>query len=91
VAYYKFLKTSDRLLHWALAFILPGALGNLFDRLIHPGMGVVDFIKVDLGFRPFNPWPIFNVADAWVTIGVVLMIASFLFEGNRHERSTSRR
>jgi signal peptidase II len=85
IIYYRFLKRTDLLLHWSLAFILPGALGNLSDRLLHPGRGVVDFIMVNLGFPPFNPWPIFNVADAWVTIGIALMIASFLFEGNRRK------
>jgi signal peptidase II len=87
IVYYRFLRPTDRFLHWALAFILPGALGNMFDRLFHHGRGVVDFIKVDLGFPPFNPWPIFNVADSWVTIGIVLMIASFLFEGERRKHA----
>jgi signal peptidase II len=55
--------------------------------LFHPARGVVDFIKVDLGFRPFNPWPVFNVADALVTIGIILMAASFLFEGDRRKEA----
>ena len=79
ILYYRHLQKSDRLMHGAIMFILPGALGNLFDRVLHAPQGVVDFIKVDLGFRPFNPWPIFNMADAWVTIGVALMLVSFLF------------
>ena len=87
VIYYRYLRSADRFLHWSLACILPGALGNLFDRLFHPARGVVDFIKVDLGFRPFNPWPVFNVADALVTIGIILMAASFLFEGDRRKEA----
>lgn len=53
----------------ALALILGGALGNLVDR-ITTGQ-VVDFIEVGLGrFR----WPVFNVADSAVSIGVVLFL-----------------
>lgn len=53
----------------ALALILGGALGNLVDR-ITSGL-VVDFIEIGVGrFR----WPVFNVADSAVSIGVVLFI-----------------
>lgn len=51
----------------ALALILGGALGNLVDRL-STGL-VVDFIDVGLGRWH---WPVFNVADSAVSIGVVL-------------------
>jgi signal peptidase II len=53
----------------ALALVLGGALGNLVDR-ISTGL-VVDFIE--LGFGRFR-WPVFNVADSAVSIGVVLFI-----------------
>ena len=85
--YYRYMRKTDRLMHWALAIILPGALGNLFDRIIHPGLGVVDFIKMDLKFWPFNPWPVFNLADLFVTIGVGLMIACFLLEERRRKNA----
>ena len=53
----------------ALALILGGALGNLVDR-ITTGL-VVDFIEVGIGrFR----WPVFNVADSAVSVGVVLFL-----------------
>jgi hypothetical protein len=51
----------------ALALILGGALGNLVDRLT-TGL-VVDFI--DIGWGRWH-WPVFNVADSAVSIGVVL-------------------
>ena len=86
VAYYRYLKSSDRLMHWALAVILPGALGNLFDRIIHPAQGVVDFIKMDLRVWPFNPWPVYNLADAFVTIGMGLMIVCFIIEDRRRKK-----
>jgi signal peptidase II len=87
VVYYRYLKKTDILMHWALAVILPGALGNLFDRILYPARGVVDFIKADIGFWPFNPWPVFNMADAWVTIGIGLMILSFILEERRRKKA----
>ncbi|MGH7731770.1 MAG: signal peptidase II [Candidatus Eiseniibacteriota bacterium] len=60
----------------ALAFILGGALGNLVDRL-STGL-VVDFI--DVGWGRWH-WPVFNVADSAVTIGVVM----FALTWPRHE------
>ena len=57
----------SRLRQVALALILGGALGNLVDRLASGE--VVDFILI--GWRRWY-WPVFNVADSAVTIGVVL-------------------
>jgi signal peptidase II len=88
VAYYRHLKKSEILLHWGLATILPGAMGNLFDRIVHPSLGVVDFIKLDLRVWPFNPWPVFNLADFYVTLGVGLMIVSFILEERRRKRGS---
>jgi signal peptidase II len=49
----------------ALGLVLGGAAGNLADRLLRDtGGAVIDF--VDVGF-----WPVFNVADAAVTIGAL--------------------
>ncbi len=74
VIYYKNIEESAKLSFIGISLIMPGALGNLLDRIIRPGQGVVDFIRVDLGFWPFNPWPIWNLADAYITVGVVLII-----------------
>jgi len=52
-----------------LGLILGGALGNAFDRIINGG-GVTDFIN-------FHFWPVFNVADSAVSIGVVLLIVGY--------------
>jgi signal peptidase II len=51
----------------ALSLILGGAVGNLWDRL--RSGEVVDFIEI--GFRGWH-WPVFNVADSAVTVGVIL-------------------
>lgn len=63
-----------------LALLLGGAAGNLTDRIIHGA--VTDFLEVWLRFLPFslfNPWPTFNVADAGVTIGALLLLYDVLF------------
>lgn len=68
---------QHRLSRWGLAVVLPGAMGNFLDRaLARPG--VVDFIRVDLGFAPFHPWPTFNVADIWITVGVGLLVLDMI-------------
>lgn len=66
--YKKFVKT-------ALAFILGGAIGNLIDRMLFGS--VVDFVDVGIGELR---WPVFNVADSAVTIGMIILIAVILFE-----------
>ena len=58
--------------------VLGGALGNILDRVRHGY--VVDF--ADLHFGDFRPFFIFNVADAAISIGVViLLLRAFLVEG----------
>jgi signal peptidase II len=58
-----------------LALILGGALGNIRDR-VYFGY-VIDF--ADLHFGDFRPFLIFNVADAAISIGVVIMLVRALF------------
>ncbi|BBI19446.1 lipoprotein signal peptidase [Qipengyuania flava] len=59
----------------ALSLILGGALGNIRDRY---DLGyVVDF--ADLHFGEFRPFLIFNVADAAITIGVLIVLARAFF------------
>jgi signal peptidase II len=57
----------------ALALALGGALGNLLDRLRYGY--VVDFFDVHL--QRFH-WPIFNVADSAITLGIILLLIHFL-------------
>ncbi|ALH82160.1 signal peptidase II [Sphingopyxis macrogoltabida] len=58
----------------ALAMILGGALGNIVDRVRYGY--VVDY--ADLHFGDFRPFMIFNVADACITLGVLLLVARAL-------------
>lgn len=59
-------RSSSRWVWLPTGMLIGGALGNVVDRLRH---GVVtDFIKLPLG------WPPFNLADAAITIGVLLLV-----------------
>ena len=68
------LKASQFFLSTSLALILGGALGNLYDRIF---LGyVIDFIDSYYGIYH---WPVFNIADASITLGAVFLIfESFL-------------
>jgi signal peptidase II len=59
----------------ALGMVLGGALGNILDRVRHGY--VVDF--ADLHFGDFRPFFIFNVADAAISIGVVILLLRAFF------------
>jgi signal peptidase II len=61
----------------ALGLVMGGAVGNLLDRARFGY--VVDFI--DLHFGEFRPFLIFNLADAAITIGVLLLLARALLAG----------
>ena len=54
--------------------IIGGALGNLFDRIVYKS--VPDFI--DIHFNEYH-WFIFNVADIFITIGIVCLIFDEIF------------
>ncbi len=54
---------------FALIMIMGGALGNVFDRIVYKA--VPDFIDFHVG--NFH-WFIFNIADIFITLGVIFMI-----------------
>lgn len=64
----------------AVALLVAGVLGNFTDRL-RVGY-VVDFLRFDFGFPPFNPWPSFNVADSCVVVAAGLLILSSFLESS---------
>ena len=65
-----------------LGLILGGAIGNIVDR-VRVGY-VIDFL--DLHFGTFRPFLVFNIADAAITIGVLILLArAFLSKGESHE------
>lgn len=60
------------ILEWDLVLLIAGALGNLYDR-IKVGY-VVDFLKTE-----FIDFPVFNIADCYVTISVILLFLMMMF------------
>jgi signal peptidase II len=76
VVYYRSCTTGGRPTIWGIALIMPGALGNLYDRVVFPGRGVVDFIKIGLSREIY--WPIFNFADIYISVGVGLIILDLI-------------
>lgn len=96
VFYYLFrLRKQSWMLQTALSLIAAGAIGNLTDRLLYGK--VVDFLDfefIDVFIPAFNllgvhfsgysmtRWPVFNVADSSVTVGMVVIIAYLIFIGD---------
>ena len=77
--YARQLGAHERLSRYGLALILGGAFGNLIDRAI--AGYVVDFVDVYWGEAHF--WA-FNVADAAITIGAILVLLEMVGIGRRH-------
>ena len=62
---------------WGLALVLGGALGNLVDRL--RDASVIDFIQAHATWGGTDHrWPVFNIADVAITIGVALLLADLV-------------
>ena len=74
----KMIIDSQGIKKYGLLMIFGGALGNLFDRLFHKS--VPDFI--DFHVEEFH-WFVFNVADIFITIGVIIMILFELILNNQ--------
>jgi signal peptidase II len=74
------LPRQNLLLGLALASILGGALGNLYDRWVFGY--VIDFISIYVGDWRFAT---FNIADAAISIGAALMALDIFREGRRHD------
>jgi signal peptidase II len=70
---------GQKLFSFALACILGGAVGNVFDRLVHGY--VVDFIQVHWHSRYY--FPAFNVADSAITIGAACLVLDELMRVRR--------
>tara|TARA_Y100001970_G_scaffold287280_1_gene411561 strand:+ start:910 stop:1407 length:498 start_codon:yes stop_codon:yes gene_type:complete len=71
---------SDGYKKYLLLMILGGALGNFFDRIVYTA--VPDFIDFHIG--NFH-WFIFNVADIFISIGIILLIILELTANNRQK------
>lgn len=67
---------------YAFLGIFAGSLGNIYDRLFYNA--VPDFI--DFHVKDFH-WFIFNIADIFITLGVVIMIMTEFFANNKEENN----
>jgi signal peptidase II len=73
-------RPDQQILHWALALVAGGAVGNLIDRIY---FGVVtDFV---LWRYKTKEWPVFNIADVVLVIGVGLMFIDMAKESRREK------
>ena len=72
---------STGLKRYSLIFILGGAIGNLYDRIYHKA--VPDFIDFHIG--EFH-WFIFNIADIFITVGIIFMIFIEMMEGRSSKK-----
>jgi signal peptidase II len=90
VVWIKSLSQKERWNAIALSLILGGAIGNVIDRIIFGH--VIDFL--DVYYQQWH-WPIFNIADSAISIGVAILIFEGLFgnkeTGNRESDKNNKR
>jgi signal peptidase II len=104
IAYLYVVRNKSLSLRIALAMILGGAVGNLIDRIFYgiiykyaPAFygKVVDFFDFDffnfaIFGRSYDRWPIFNIADASVTIGVIILVLFYRQHKNEDEENSEK-
>ena len=73
---------TTALIRFAYAGILGGALGNLYDRIVHGH--VVDFIRWHVGNAY---WPTFNVADVGICTGVGLLVIAWIWDWHKGKQA----
>lgn len=82
------VKKPKWILTIALGMILAGTLGNMYDRVFTQVQEVRDFIK--FYYRPAaggeKVWPLFNLADAFICVGVFLLTFEMMFFDERNRK-----
>ena len=78
LVYYWFLPAGDWTARVGLSLVFGGAISNAYDRALKGS--VIDFIQVP-------HWPVFNVADSAVSVGVAALLIGSLW-ASRHPRRT---
>lgn len=68
-------KRNYTFLKYALIFVMAGTIGNFIDRIAYGG--VVDFLNLVINGN--NVFGIFNVADVYLTVGVIMLLVYYLF------------
>lgn len=77
--YYPQVQPEDGWLRLAMGLQMGGALGNVIDRILFEGR-VTDFISV-------GTFPVFNVADSSITIGVLILLAGVWYKESRLQKT----
>lgn len=92
--YRKGLYKENRLMNATLMLLEAGAIGNLIDRTFYWGQnggpnGVIDWIDLYFGGNPsnrsafLNPFANFNIADACITVGIILYFVLSIVETSK--------
>ena len=75
---YMFVKTNDSRYQICLALVFSGALGNFIDRMM------LGYVRDFFSFYIFKyPFPVFNVADICITIGIALILLSMFIDDKK--------
>jgi len=82
IYYFPQVDRHDWTLRLAMSMQLAGAIGNLVDRLIHAGK-VTDFISV-------GTFPVFNVADASISTGTVILLLGVFFQERAAQKAKAK-
>ena len=78
LSYFIFISKNKHINKYGLSFILSGSLGNGIDRILNGY--VIDFIKIK-----FIDFPVFNIADVVINIGVLILMISYLRYKNKFD------
>lgn len=73
---YRRLMSEKVIIRWGVALLLGGAVGNLIDRLRIGG--VIDFLD-------FRIWPVFNIADIGICVGVALLMYALIYDTEKEK------
>ncbi len=79
-----FQKQKNALYKWSMALIISGAIGNLIDRIF------LGYVRDFLYFELIN-FPIFNVADSCLTIGIILLCVFLVFVEPKLKKANSQK
>ncbi len=74
---YRRLMSEKAIIRWGGALLLGGAVGNLIDRLRIGG--VIDFLD-------FRIWPVFNIADIGICVGVALLMYALIYDTEKEKQ-----
>ncbi len=79
----------------SMALLIGGLLGNVIDRIFYPSHSVTDFLSFIIYYPWFVngkltmcsfPFAVFNIADTWLTVGVIMMIIYLIFIEPKREK-----